>query len=106
MKVGKEASMWKDVTPDMMSEEDEENGQFTRHPPQYRSENLPKCINKLDSRLKAKCSNVHVRVERKLGSPHKNPPSKECAKWALKRCFREKGNIDNEDWDGNMDSTI
>ena len=41
-----------------------------------------------------------MRVERKLGSLHK-----ECAKWPVKCCFREKGNIDNEDLDGNIDST-
>ena len=45
-------------------------------------------------------------IERKFGLPHKNRPPTGCAKWALKCCFREKQNIDNEDFDGNTDSTI
>ena len=32
----KEENHWKQVTPDMMSEEEDENGEFIRHRPQWR----------------------------------------------------------------------
>ena len=44
---------WKQVTPDMMSEEDE-NGEFIRHRPQWRSTSFNVFVEKLDKRYKLK----------------------------------------------------
>ena len=46
MKEGKEATMWAEVTPEMMSEEEfvEEENIYSRHPPSYRSNLMIKFI--------------------------------------------------------------
>ena len=50
----KEENHWKQVTPDMMSEEEDENGEFIRHRPQWRSTSFNVFVEKLDKRYKLK----------------------------------------------------
>ena len=69
---GRESELWEEVTPDMMSEEEEEGNGNIRHPPSYRSKGLNKFIAKLDKRLDTKQSK-HSRVARRLGSPREKP---------------------------------
>ncbi len=40
VKEGRETELWSQVPPEMMSEEEEENGIFVRRPPSYRSDSL------------------------------------------------------------------
>ena len=49
VKEGKEAIMWAEVTPEMMSEDEfvEEENNYLRHPLSYRSDLLIKFINKV-----------------------------------------------------------
>ncbi len=50
---GLERELWADVTPDIMSDEEQEQDEetFTCHPPSYRSGALNKFIAKLDAHL-------------------------------------------------------
>lgn len=55
----KEMKLWKDITPDMMSEEEEVQSEgsgdsFIRHRPQWRSKRFSRFLTKLDNRFKSK----------------------------------------------------
>lgn len=76
---GRESELWEEVTPDMMSEEEEEGNGYIRHPPSYRSKGLNKFIAKLDKRLDTKQSK-HPCVARRLGSPREKPLPHMCKK--------------------------
>ena len=65
----REQDYWKDVTPDMMSDEEKQGDVFIHHQPSYRS---TKFLNKLDQRAAAK-SSYQPRASRELGSPAKKP---------------------------------
>ena len=71
VKEGKEAKMWAEVIPEMMSEEEfvEEENIYLHHPPSYRSDLLIKFIKKLDVRVKATIKRVHPHIERQLDLP-------------------------------------
>ena len=51
VKESKETTLWADVKPEMMSDEDREEDFYIRHPPSYRSKALQKFIDKLETRL-------------------------------------------------------
>ena len=51
MKDGKEAELWSEVSPEMMSDEEREGEGYVCHQPHYRSRSLNSFIKKLDSRL-------------------------------------------------------
>lgn len=44
VKAGKETSLWAEITPDLMSEEEKEGDVYIRHPPSYRSDSLNRFI--------------------------------------------------------------
>ena len=50
-KRGKEADLWAQVQPDMMSDEELVGDVYVRHPPSYRSASLNEFVKKLDFRL-------------------------------------------------------
>ena len=80
---GRESELLEEVTPDMMSEEEEEGNGYIRHPPSYRSKGLNKFTAKLDKRLDTKQSK-HPRVARRLGSPREKLLPHMCKKWVIK----------------------
>ena len=81
---GKEADYWKDVTPDMMSDEEEVDDVYVRHSPSYRCEKFHNYLMKLDKRVAAKGKNVHARFQRQEGAViEKNPPPN-CKPWMIK----------------------
>ena len=59
VKVPKEERHWKEVTPEMMSDEERVGDKYVRHPPSFRSEKVSKFIEKLDSRLVKKGVNAN-----------------------------------------------
>ena len=71
-----------------MSEEEEDEDSYTRHPPSYRSKAFDDFINKLDQRLSSK-HKKHPRLERKLGSPCDKPIPGHCKKWMVKTANEE-----------------
>lgn len=66
-----------------MSEEEEDNGIFVRHPPSYRSVSLNRFIDKLDYRLEKLPSTSHSRIQRRLGSPILCEAPRGCKSWLL-----------------------
>lgn len=92
----REQDYWKDVTPDMMSDEEKQGDVFIRHQPSYRSTNFTKFLNKLDQRAAAKSSH-QPRASRELGSPAKKPIPPMCKQWMIKPELRKGQNeIDQE----------
>ena len=101
-KKGTEASLWADVTPEMMSEEELDEGVYVRHQPSYRSEALQRFINKLDARLDAE-KGTHPRLERRLGSPHVKSAPVVTNSWVIKRDSENDDNGHNEQTGINSD---
>ena len=52
VKDGKEAQLWSEVSPEMMSDEEREGEGYVCHQPHYRSRSLNSFIKKLDSTIK------------------------------------------------------
>ena len=87
----KEIKRWSEVTPCMMSDEEEQGDAYVRHPPLYRSNILSQFIDKLDSRYEKRNSNTnHPRKARILGSYVTVPIPPDAKKWMLKPEMREK----------------
>lgn len=84
MRPGKEQSYWKDVTADMMSDEERVGDIYVRHPPSYRSEKFHKFLMKLDERVATK-SNSHARFKRQEGSVVEKIAPVNCKLWMLKK---------------------
>ena len=91
-KEGREAELWADVFPEMMSDEDKEGEVYVRHQPSYRSKALNTFISKLDERLDSS-KDRHPRVARRLGSPHKKPAPEGCKKDSVPGFDSESGNL-------------
>ena len=83
VKEGRETELWSQVPPEMMSEEEEENGVFVRRPPSYRSDSLNTFIDKLEYRLDNLPSTNHLRAQRRLGSPIESEAPRGCKSWLL-----------------------
>ena len=84
MRPGKESSYWKDVTADMMSDEERVGDIYLRHPPSYRSEKFHKFLMKLDERAATK-SNSHARFKRQEGSIVEKTAPMNCKPWMIKK---------------------
>ena len=81
----KEAELWADDTPEMMSEEEMVREMYIRHPPAYQSQSLDKFISKLDICLDSdKNKDKHPRADRKLGSPRTKPIPIRCKNWMMR----------------------
>ena len=111
MKEGKEAKVWAEVTPEMMSEEEfvEEENVCLRHPPSHRSGVLNKFIERLDMRVEATIIRVNPRIERRLGSSKTVTMPKFAKPWTIKKsCNGENSggvlDIDLTNQDMNYDS--
>ena len=74
----KEAELWVDVSPEMISVEEKVGEMYIRQPPVYQSQSLDKFISKLDICLDSGKNNKHPRADRKLGSPHTKPIPVRC----------------------------
>ena len=86
-----EAGYWKDITADMMSEEEKEDSGFIRHPPKYRSNNFNKFLKKLDDRYERRIkSSNQPRLPRKLGSPREKDVPIYTKMWLIKPELRTK----------------
>ena len=83
-KDGREKTLWAEVKPEMMSDEERSQDSYILHPPSYRSEALNTFITKLDARLD-KEKNTHPRLERIMGSPREKPVPSRFKKWTIKR---------------------
>ena len=71
----KEAKNWKFITPEMMSEEEEDGDSFIRHRPSWRSSTLNRFLEKLENRYKSKHPKSLAKP-RTYGDPvQKIPPS-------------------------------
>ena len=96
VKEGKEALLWAEVSPDLISEEEKEGDVYVRHPPSHRSDSLNKFIKKLDQRLDSKMDRkTHPRLGRRLGSPRDKTVPPGCKKWMIKTS-RESTNAGQE----------
>ena len=84
IKSTREAKLWVDITPDMMSEEEKCNDTYIRHPPSYRSKAVEKFLTKLDTRCEQQMS-THPRVKRLLGSPRKLRVPRHAKGWVMKK---------------------
>ena len=80
----REAKLWEDITPDMMSEEEKCDDTYVRHPPSYRSKAVYKFLCKLDNRCKKQMS-TPPRVKRPLGSPRKLSAPCHAKWWVVKK---------------------
>lgn len=64
--------MWKDVTPAIMSdEEDIGNNTFKIHRPEWRSDQLNELLGELDTRANTVINKAHPRKNRVVGTPCK-----------------------------------
>ena len=80
----REAKLWEDITPDMMSEEEKCDDTYVRHPPSYRSIAVYKFLCKLDKRCEKQMS-THPRIKRLLGSPRKLSAPCHAKRWVIKK---------------------
>lgn len=83
MKAGREAERWKDITADMMSDEEKRGDVYVRHRPDYRSDRFNTFIDKLDERSERK-SKSHARFKRQVGTPLKTPRPRHIKSWMAK----------------------
>lgn len=75
-----EMSEWNDVTPSMMSEEEDMgDNTFKVHQPLWRSSQLVGLLQNLDTRASTSVNKAHPRKNRVIGTPYKNP-APACAK--------------------------
>lgn len=79
----REQDYWKQITPDMTSDEEKRGDMFIRHQPSYRSIKLTKFLNKLDKRSTQKVTH-QPRTNRKLGTPVKKAIPPTCKEWMIK----------------------
>lgn len=87
-----EAKRWSEVTPCMMSDEEERGDTYVRHPPLYRLNILSRFIDKLDSRCeKPNSTTNHPHKVRILGSSLNVPIPPDAKKWMLKPEMRDTG---------------
>ena len=92
----KETKRWAEVTPSMMSDEEEQGETYIRHPPLYRSTLISQFIEKLESRYEKRSSN-HPRKKRVLGAPVDIPVPAEAKKWMIQpTAFRARQNTAHE----------
>ena len=80
-----ELERWKDITPSMMSDEDDDgDGTFHVHRQEWRSDEMTALFEDLDRRADAAMKKAHPRKNRVIGTPLKvDAPS--CTKgWMLK----------------------
>ena len=81
VKEGKEALLWAEITPNLMSEGDV----YVQHPPSHRSDLLNKFIKKLDQWLDSRIdSKKHPHLGPRLGSPRDKVVPPGCKKWMIK----------------------
>ena len=102
VKEGKESSLWADVLPEMMSDEELVEDFYVRHPPLYRSSALSDFINKLEARL-GKEKSIHYRLERRPGCAVEKPVPSRFKKWTIKKELRKSGStttVDEQSDDG------
>ena len=97
----KEVEHWKELTADMMSDEELVGEKYIRHPPSYRSQTLINFIGKLDERSE-KQKKIIPRTKRELGSPVHKPVPSNAKKWMIKPdLLKERGDqecdIDDEE---------
>ena len=92
----KEVEHWKELTADMMSDEELVGEKYIRHPPSYRLQTLINFIGKLDEHSE-KQKKIIPRTKHELGSPvHKAVPSN-AKKWMIKPdLLKERGDHDEE----------
>ena len=78
----REMDKWKNVTPDMMSEEElGEEDTFIRHRPSWRSQTFNKFIKKLDRRFKSKHASKSLAKPRSYGTPHNKSAPCSISSW-------------------------
>ena len=81
----REAKRWSEVTPSMMSDEEEQGDTYIRHLPLYRSTLLSQFIDKLDGRHEKRNSGAnHPRKQRVLGCSVDVPIPSDAKKWMIK----------------------
>ena len=104
----REQDYWKDVTPDMMSDEEKQGDVFVRHQPSYRSTTFTKFLNKLDKRAAAKSSH-QPQTNRELGSPVEKPIPPMCKQWMINSELRKGQNEIEKELDSSvseLDSSV
>ena len=84
MKAGREAEKWRDVTAEMMSDEEKRGDVYVRHRPDYRSDRFNTFIDKLDKRCEEKATSHHARFKRRVGTPLKTPQPQQVKSWMVK----------------------
>ena len=89
MRAGKEFSHWKDVTAEMMSDEEKVDDIYIRHRPSYRSEKFCNLLIKLDERLAAKGNN-HARFKWQERSVAEKVAPLNCKPWMVKKVTEER----------------
>ena len=77
-----EAKNWKQVTPDMMSEEEAEGEEFIRHRPDWRSPSFNIFIEKLEKRYKKKKKSLAK--PRSYGNEVSKLPPSDISSWMIK----------------------
>ena len=77
--------LWQDVTPNMMSdEEDVGNNTFQVHRQEWRSQEMTDMLEELDRRADAAIKKAHTRKDRVVGTPMKVDPPKTTEDWMLR----------------------
>jgi len=87
----KEAKMWAEVTPEMISGRIHRRGErLLLHSPSYRSEILIKFIDKLDMRLETTIKRITTSTERRLESPTATSVPKFAKSWTVRKFDKDK----------------
>ena len=93
MKAGREAERWKDVTAEMMSDEEKREDVYVRHRPDYRSDRFNSFIDKLDQRCEKKATSHHARFKRRVGTPLKTPQPQHVKSWMVKELTTDNNTL-------------
>lgn len=109
VKEGREASLWAEVTPDMMSKEEQDGEVYVRHAPSYHLNALNRFISTLDHRLDTDLPKTsHPRLDKSpsLRSQSWISTRQEYTKWIVKKeLWVNAGDIDDATEQGNVDAS-
>ncbi len=77
-----EMNLWENITPNMMSDEEEVNGEFKIHRPGWRSSDFNGFLERLDARATL-ANSKRPRYDRCIGTPIKVDPPQDAEPWMV-----------------------
>ena len=99
----REMALWKQITADMMSDEEKRGDTFVRRQPSYRSEKLNSFLSKLDDRFERQHSQ-QPRTKRLIGPPVDKPIPSHAKNWMIKKDLRKSAGQGSQEAEQEVDN--